>query len=66
MTMLYEVFPPATAWAMLCKHGEGSDQKAATKARPTLICVGLLAGVIRVQIWLVLAGVIQICQSCIP
>lgn len=49
MTMLYGIFPPAMAWAMLNKNGEGSNQKAASRARPTLVCVGLLAGVILLE-----------------
>ncbi|CAI9091059.1 OLC1v1025978C1 [Oldenlandia corymbosa var. corymbosa] len=49
MTVLYGVFPPAMAWAMLSKNSGDQNKKAVSKARPTLICAGLLAGVILVE-----------------
>ncbi|XP_027087211.1 uncharacterized protein [Coffea arabica] len=49
MTMLYGVFPPAMAWAVLSKNGEGSDHIAGSRFRPTLICVGILAGAILIE-----------------
>ena len=49
MTMLYGVFPPAMAWAVLSKNGGGSDHIAGPRFRPTLICVGILAGAILIE-----------------
>ncbi|KAL1125145.1 hypothetical protein V6Z11_A13G024500 [Gossypium hirsutum] len=43
MTMLYGVLPPAMAWAMGNREGEGSNQKGLTMAWPAICGVGLFA-----------------------
>ncbi|TYI99534.1 hypothetical protein E1A91_A13G024400v1 [Gossypium mustelinum] len=43
MTMLYGVLPPAMAWAMGNREGEGSNQKVLTMAWPAICGVGLFA-----------------------
>lgn len=49
MTVLYGVLPPAMAWAMLYKNEEANQAKIAPAARPTLICVGVAAGLVLVE-----------------
>ncbi|KAK8258967.1 hypothetical protein V6Z12_D13G025700 [Gossypium hirsutum] len=51
MTMLYGVLPPAMAWAMGNREGEGSNQKGLTMAWPAICGVGLFAcGLVMEQI----------------
>lgn len=51
MTMLYGVLPPAMAWAMNKKNGQGANPTAISRAGPALIGVGLFAcGIVVEQI----------------
>ncbi|KAE8684895.1 Vacuolar membrane ATPase 10 [Hibiscus syriacus] len=43
MTMLYGVLPPAMAWAMETREGDGSNEKALTMPKPAILGVGLFA-----------------------
>ncbi|GLT70124.1 hypothetical protein SLA2020_422210 [Shorea laevis] len=51
MTVLYGVLPPAMAWAMHGKEGEGPDHKALSGKKPALVGLGLFAcGIVLEQI----------------
>lgn len=49
MTMLYGVLPPAMAWAMYGREGNGPIHKAFSRAKPALVGLGLFASGIVVE-----------------
>ncbi|XP_051121202.1 uncharacterized protein LOC127244761 isoform X2 [Andrographis paniculata] len=52
MTMLYGVLPPAMAWAMNNKKGQGTELPGISKTGPVVISVGLFAcGVVLEQLF---------------